>query len=136
MQHAEVMRNDSSELLMSDAAIKACKQLQENSDIPLHTLSFWRHEQQQCCGEFDVTELAGEDRQVFEKFLGPHKPSLPLIPMTKRQRLRYNQLALSERRKRRAAFLAESAKRIATKIKSKHSKFKSKCRKRYLRGEE
>ena len=87
MQHAEVMRNDSSELLISDAAIAACKQLQMNSDVPLHTLSFWRNEQKEWCGEFDVTELAGEDRQVFEKFLGPHKPSLPLIPMTKNQRL-------------------------------------------------
>ena len=78
---------------------------------------------------FDCTKISDADLEVLQKFEHvKQRPSLPLMNMTRLQRLRFNQLALSERRKRRAKYLAESQKKMLMKVQREHTKRKGKKR--------
>lgn len=70
------------------------------------TLSDWRVLQRIHTKSFDVTPVSAEDAVIFKQFSSGVTPSLPLVPMDRRVRLRFSTLALSEQREIRAAYLA------------------------------
>ena len=105
------MNNNACNLLVSSGAVKVSEQMVEQIDRKMH-LSSWRVQKNLWTADFDCTKIAEADLKVFQAFDSSTRPSLPLMSMTRNQRLRFNQLALSERRKRRALYLAESLKKV------------------------
>ena len=126
MKQLEPLKTHACHLLTSEGAIKLSKQIMEQVDQKMH-LSDWRVEQNKWTAKFDCTKFADADLEVFQKLDVSLRPSLPLMNMTRLQRLRFNQLAPSERRKRRARYLAESQKKML-KVHRKDVKRKGKKR--------
>lgn len=92
-------------------------------------LSNWHQGFKKWTVGFDCTKISNVDLEVFQKFDSvKQRPSLPLMNMTRLQRLRFNQLALSERRKRHAKYSAESREKMLMKVQREHTKKKGKKR--------
>ena len=128
MKQLEPLKNHASHLLTSKRAIDLSNEVTKNARHKMH-LSNWRVEQKKWTVGFDCTKISDADLEVFQKFDSvKQRPSLPLMNMTRLQRLRFNQLALSERRKRRAKYLAESQKKMLMKVQQEHTKRKGKKR--------
>ena len=67
------------------------------------TVSEWDRKRFAWARDHDKGKVAEDDAEVFRQFTASVRPpALPLMPLHKRQRLRYSKLAESERKKMRA----------------------------------